>query len=379
MSLGDELELKGFMKILFLTTHLNTGGITSYILTLSRQLICMGHHVSMISSGGNMVDEFEKFGGKHFTCDIRTKSILSLKLLRAIPAVKKIITNQDIEVIHAHTRTTQFLACLSGFLSRVPYLSTCHGFFRPKLGRAMLPCWGRKVIAISEQVAGHLEKEFSVKPDNICVVRNGINLELFQSIETSLIESKRASLGVSGKKNIGIIARLSDVKGHVVLIDAMAMIRRKIPDAHLMIVGEGKEEAALKTQVARLNVSDCVSFYPVVNRTMDFLMLFDCFVLPSLQEGLGLSVMEAQAAGIPVVASHVGGIPSLIEHEQTGLLVEPRNEAQLAAAIVRVLTDHHLAKMLASNALDKAREHYSAGIMAEKILQVYEEVAGYGE
>ena len=331
----------------------------------------------VVSSGGDRVEDLKKIGAVHITMDISTKSVLSYKLLSAFLPLKKVIENEKIDIIHAHTRTTQWLACLITRMIGVPFISTCHGFFRPRFFRRFMPCWGKKVIAISEQVRDHLINDFGVKPGMIVTVRNGIDLKSFAPVDDQSRKNYQRQAGFNGEKVVGIIARLSDVKGHHVLIDAMKIVQDSISDVKLFIVGTGKEEQRLKSQVKRLGLCDVIFFHPVVNQTADFFRMFDCFVMPSLKEGLGLSVMEAQAAGLPVIASRTGGIPSLIEDGITGMLVEPGKPDMLAEKIVQLLGDERLLKELGSNARKKAEAEYGAEKMAEKIVKVYKETLGH--
>lgn len=133
-------------------------------------------------------------------------------------------------------------------------------------------------------------------------------------------------------------------------------------------------EPMLRDLVDRLNLKESVIFMPVVNNTAEILSLLDVFVMPSRQEGLGLSVMEAQASGLPVVASRVGGIPSLIDSGKDGILVEPEMKEPLADAIVELLQTREKAAMLGCAARKRAEEHYASEIMVEKTLQVYQKV-----
>jgi glycosyltransferase involved in cell wall biosynthesis len=363
------------MNILILTTHLNTGGITSYLLTLAKGLIYEGHRVYLASSGGNQFEDFTAVGVEHFVVDIRTKSELNPKLFSAVGKLQRFIRIKNIHVIHANTRVTQVMAWVLHKTTQRPYLSTCHGFFKTRLTRRLFPFWGQTVIAISEPVKEHLEKDFKVDPQQIAFITNGLDLGKFLPFREDYRREKRKMLGFDGHLLIGIIARLSDVKGHAVLIEAMEEVVRQKSNAKLLIVGEGKEEQNLRQLVARLNLNNCIYFYPVMNKAMDFLEIFDVFVMPSLQEGLGLSVMEAQACGLPVVASNVGGLPSLIEHEKTGLLVPSQDPAALAKAILELLNDRNKALALGKEARKFIEANFSSRVMVEKTEKVYERLA----
>ena len=180
-------------------------------------------------------------------------------------------------------------------------------------------------------------------------------------------------MGINEIKLIGIIARLSDVKGISVLIKAMANVLIEIPSANLMIVGQGPEESALKKLTQDLSLTAHVRFENTINQTQELLPVFDVFVMPSLMEGLGLSVMEAQACGIPVVASRVGGLVDLIEDGKSGFLVESNDPTALAKRIIELLHNPLEAKMMANQARLNIEQRFSVDLMLNKTLEAYEQ------
>jgi len=173
---------------------------------------------------------------------------------------------------------------------------------------------------------------------------------------------------------VGNIARLSDVKGQDVLIQAMAIVTKSLPDAILIIIGVGKMEDELKALVKDLDLDEIVKFFPSVNKTLESLSVFDVFVMPSRQEGLGLSIMEAMAMELPVVASNVGGIPNLIKDGKTGILVTPENAVELAAGIVKILENPVLSKEIGTEGRRFIKENCSSQSMVNQTLKVYEKV-----
>ena len=362
------------MNVLFLTTHLNTGGITSYLFTLSRQLKDLGAAVTIASSGGDRQGDFSALGIRLVPLNIRIKSELDPRLYAAVFKLRKIIRQESIDIIHAQTRVTQVMGALLSHTAPAAYCSTCHGFFKPRWSRKIFPCWGKAVIAISPAVREHLRRDLLVPEDRIALIRNGLNLEEFPLRSREEKHASRREWRLPDGPLLGIVARLSDVKGHSVLIDAMPAVLARFPAVRLLIVGEGKTAAGLKKQVETLGLEPQVIFMPVVNRTADILPLLDIFVLPSLQEGLGLSAMEAQAAGLPVIASRVGGLPSLIEDGRTGRLVEPRDSAQLAGAIIDLLEHPQDALAMGQRARAFIEREYSALRMARETLKMYNQI-----
>ena len=362
------------MTILFLANHFNTGGITTYLMTLARGLIQRGHKVYVATSGGNMVTALEALGAAHVTYNFNVKCEVHPRVFILAPRLAALIKNEKIDIIHAQTRVTQMSAALASRLSGVPYVSTCHGFFKPHPGRRLLPLWGRCVIAISAPVNNHLMHDFHLSPDQTALIPNGIDLQLFTPLEPSAQINLRQRWNVGDCPTVGIVARLSAVKGHAFLIDAMLKVRASIPNVKCLIFGSGSLESSLKEKVQAIGLEAVVKFYPVVNRTSEVLPLIDIFVQPSLQEGLGLAVLEAAAMGIPAIASRVGGLPDVVKDGQTGIFVPPKDSKTLAQAIITLFSDPAQIKTLGQNARAFAIKNFSAEIMTTATLAMYKGV-----
>ncbi|MFA5089918.1 MAG: glycosyltransferase family 4 protein [Candidatus Omnitrophota bacterium] len=361
------------MNILYLTTHLNIGGITTYLLSLSEALRQRGHKIYIASSAGELVPQFREKGVRHIFIPINTKSEASLKIWLSLAKLMPEIKKEGIDIIHAHTRVTQVLAGILSYFCRKPYISTCHGFFKKRLFRRICGCWGNMTIAISQPVKEHLISDFRVKEGNIRVVHNGIDLERFRADDIQDKIKIRIQMGLGNGPVIGIISRLSEVKGHVYLIEAMKAVLKKAPDAQLLIVGEGRMKKGLIVAAGDAGISSSVFFYPAVLDTNKALSAMDIFVLPSLKEGLGLSLMEAMAKGIAVIGSRVGGIQSLIRDGYNGILVEPADTYGISAAILRLLDNPAQAQALGEKARDFIARNFSLDEMAEETERVYRE------
>jgi len=353
------------MKILFLTTHLNYGGISSYTFSLAKELCELGNEVYIASASGDLMTPLKKTKIKHIHIPIKTKNELNPLILFSMFKLIGLIRRESIDIIHAQTRVTQVLASLLAKATKVPFVTTCHGFFRRNIGRQFFPCWGEKVIAISEAVRKHLMIDFYVEENDIAMVYNGIDIDYYR------VPDKRTDLNYQDK-TVGIVARLSSVKGHKYLIEAMAQVFAEFPEARLFMFGEGKIKYELVKQAQALKITDKAFFLPAVSNTSEVLQEIDIFVMPSLQEGLGLSILEAQACGLPVIASNVGGIPSLVKNEVTGLLVEPQDARALAAEIMKVMENKTLAMRLGKAGRKQVEEKFNLKQMAKKIEQIYQ-------
>ncbi|MDD5568665.1 MAG: glycosyltransferase, partial [Candidatus Omnitrophica bacterium] len=168
------------MNILFITNHLNTGGITSYLFTLAGGLKKKGHNVFVASSGGELTDKFKESGLEIIPIPIMTKKEINPKIILSAFKLSGVIKKNKIDIIHSHSRTTQVLGCLLACVSGVKHIFTCHGFFKRRLLRRLFPCWGDKVIAISHQVKEHLVVDFKLAENKITVINNGIDMVRFR-------------------------------------------------------------------------------------------------------------------------------------------------------------------------------------------------------
>jgi glycosyltransferase involved in cell wall biosynthesis len=163
---------------------------------------------------------------------------------------------------------------------------------------------------------------------------------------------------------------LAEQKGLCYLLKAAVLV----PEAIFVLAGEGPGRASLEAQVRELGLNKRVLFLGYRQDVPDLLACCDLFVLPSLFEGLPLSILEAMAANKPVVASAVGGNDEAIVHGETGLLVPPANPTALAAAIQTVLSNSDLSRRLAAAGKARVHEHFSAEAMVRQVAHIYEEV-----
>ncbi|NQT32572.1 MAG: glycosyltransferase family 4 protein [Candidatus Omnitrophica bacterium] len=364
------------MKILLLTTHLNTGGIGVYTVGLARYLKKEGIDVTVSSSGGDLEGILAEEGVPFVRTDIKTKSEFGPKVWKALPRLNKLITEGSFDLVHAQTRVAQVLSDFSCRTTGVPFVSTCHGFFKHKrLSRKVFPCWGEKVIAISESVSRHLTEDFGVPFEKIAMIHNGIELdkyvELSQEKDPLLMQEISLPEGVTV---IGSIGRLSSVKGFEYLVAAFERVLHENTNVALLIIGEGPEKDALERQIKKSGIEGKTFLIPESTQLKKHLSLFDIFCLPSVNEGLGLSIMEAMAAGRACIASEVGGLPELITDNVTGVLVPPGKPYALSRAILNLAGDPDLRQRLGAAAREKALKSFSIKNSVRATVEVYKEV-----
>jgi glycosyltransferase involved in cell wall biosynthesis len=362
------------VKVLQISTHLNIGGIGSYIVSLSAALKRKGLEAIVASSGGNLEAELQKIPVGHKHIPIDTKFELSLKVFISALRLSKIIKEEKIDIIHAHSRVSQVAALFASRMTGVPFVTTCHGYFK-KRARGIFDTWGSNVIAISDAVLWHLVNDLGVKKDRIALIYNGVDAEKFSQrpAEDELVNAKKA-LGLKGGPVIGTIGRLSPVKGHRFFVGAMRDIISKRPDAQGLIVGSGEEELSLRQLTGSLNISDSIIFVPSAPDTSKFLYLMDIFVFPSVKEGLGLALLEALACARPCVASRIGGIEDIIRKRHNGILVEPEDPGAIAAGVLSLLDDPSAATLMGERGRAVVSERFSLDIMADNTMALYRKV-----
>ncbi len=216
------------MKVLHVNTHINAGGIGQYILSLTKALKERRVECVVASGGGDLEPELKTYGITHWYLNIKTKFFLSPKVLKAIFGLSNIIKKEKIDLIHAHTRVSQVVANFTSRRTGVPYISTCHGYFKTRLSRRLFDTWGMRVVAISGAVKTHLEKDFGIDEKRIELIYNGVDISRFSlNYSSEEIANTKRSLGLNESPVIGTMGRLSPVKGQRFLVEAMKYVISK--------------------------------------------------------------------------------------------------------------------------------------------------------
>lgn len=228
-------------------------------------------------------------------------------------------------------------------------------------------------LVVSNSVAGKRHViERGMPSERVEVIPNGRELEIYRDADVADI---RASLGLAeDARLVGTVGRLIERKGHDDLLEAWPRVRSRHPDAHLVLVGDGPRRDQLESKAVALGVADSVHFLGMCEDVPSILAAFDAFAFPSHFEGLPGAVIEAMAAGLPIVATPVDGNRELVEDGETGIFVPVKDPAELACALGRVLEDTALASRLGQNARRDAFERYAVDQMVAAFERLYESV-----
>jgi glycosyltransferase involved in cell wall biosynthesis len=230
------------------------------------------------------------------------------------------------------------------------------------------------VVCVARFVARDLERR-GVAPSRLHVIPNGIHVSA--AILASQRTTAREGLGLGADVPvIGMVSRLERFKGHRFLLDALPLLRRRFPDLHVVIAGDGPARVELIGHALRAGIDHCITFTGHRRDISALLPAFDVFVSTSLAEGLPFSLLEAMAAGLPVVATSVGGVPELVRHAETGLLVPAGDAPALAHAIAALLTDPERCRRMGEAGALRVNTQFTMAGMIERTESVLLAAAG---
>lgn len=242
--------------------------------------------------------------------------------------------------------------------------------------------YGRQVdgfLAVSEEVRQAIINELgtTVQP-KIFTINNGVDVRRYQQAEE--LTSLRAALGLDEQARLIItVGRLTEQKGQTYLIDAAPQIIETHPETHFLIVGEGELRSSLLAQVIKTGYTKHFHFLGNRQDVPNLLATAELFVLPSLWEGLSIALLEAMAAGKPIVATAVAGTNQVMLNHQTGLIVPPTDSPALAQAICQLLAQPDQAQMMGQAAQQQVITHYSAQKQAEEHRVLYQKLLKHYE
>ena len=383
------------MFAVLLPAHI-TGGMEIHSLALAIGIASRGHDVTIITSRhpeGILEENIEGVRVCYSKC--RPTSRLPLGM-HAWELFEKLHNQGPFDIIHSQSKSGLYYIRKGLFRAYgIPLVTTMHGttfagikshinrgfsiFLIPKILFLLANHYinmrnfvssSDAVIAISREIEENMPKEFGISPEKIKTVYNGIDTKIFTPYDSPLGEKYR------GKKIILSASVLHRQKGIQYLIRALGSLSGKKQDIILLIAGRGEYEKSLRQLVQELKLGEKVVFLGNLpnNELPDYYNIADIFVMPTVAvEGLPLVLLEAMACEKPVVASDIGGIPTVISDRENGLLIKPGDAKELGDAISLLLNRADLAKSIGENARRTIVEGFSRDIMVEKTLAVYSE------
>lgn len=380
---------EGKLKVIRIIGRLNVGGPAIHVVNLTaglnperfEQLLVIG---SESPGEGSMMDYALSKGVKPVVVpEIVTAFSLAPRDLMALLKLYLLIHRCRPHIVHTHTAKAGFLGRLAAWLAGVPLIlhtyhgHVLHGYYRPvrsRLLRLMEQALARltdRLVTVSEQVKDDLVSYGIAKAEKISVIPLGFDLNPFLTSHTQKGEF-RQEMGLSDEiKLVGIVGRIFPIKNHRLFLDAAARIAICERAARFVIVGDGVLRSKLEQQTRELGIADRVLFTGWRRDMPRIYVDLDILVVSSDNEGTPVSVIEAMAAGCPVVATRVGGLSDLVADGQTGYLVPPRDPEELANAVLHLLRDSETVRRIAGNARNAVREGFSLARLIADEEQLY--------
>jgi len=293
-----------------------------------------------------------------------------------VDKIRQHIRRYEIELVHSHSYKTDLYGYLAVRNTGIPILATSHFWTRRTISLRLYAYLDQlvlrrfnHVVAVSDEIAKEVAAG-GVPPARVSVINNGIDLNAFQNA----VPIGDAEYRVKSARIVGAVGRLVDQKGFDYLLRAIPRILERYPSTSFHIAGDGTERRKLEALASELSISEQVHFMGARSDMPDVYASFDIFVLPSLNEGMPIALIEAMAASKPVVATRVAAVPKLVINGETGLLIEPRNPTALSDAICQLLENSALCERLGRSARTRVEQQFSSEVMAQRYLKLYRQL-----
>lgn len=363
----------GRIRVVYLAHAFMVGGAEEMVLNLVRHLPARFEPlVCCIHEAGPIGEEIRKTGTPLAVLGLTP----GLRRPGDIGGIRRYLRDTRPQIVHTFLLTASIYGRLAAILERVPVVIGTevniyeHKRFAHALAERLLMAGTDRIIASADSVRDFYVKQVHADPAKVDVIYNAVDFA--QADATMSKAEMRTSLRLPSDARVaGVIARLTEQKGHRYLFEALASVPA-LSNVHLLVVGGGERRDALGRDVSAKGLSSRVHFLGPRRDLGNLLAAMDVFVLPSLWEGLPLSMVLAMGAGVPVVATRVAGIPEVVDDGRTGLLVPPRDAGALGEALARVCSDAQLRARIGAAARAAVLPRFGIDRYVDSIVGLYD-------
>ena len=355
------------LKIVYVITRMVVGGAQETTKHMAEHFCREGHEVLLVMGPETGPEGRLEADVPTVVLPTLVRRVSPVADLRTVWLLYRLFRRERPDIVQSQTAKARFVAPVAARLARVPsVIQTIHGFsFNNEIDRyewlylrleriaARMCHWN---VFVSDADLEEAERRRIVDPDKATVIRSGVDLEKMMAAGSSGAADLRAEYEIPGGKIVTLLGRLSSPKTPEVFVDAAALVVKHHPETRFLLVGDGAKKTAIKARIARLGLERSVFLLGLRMDAPELVAASDVVVHSSTHEGLPKTIHEAIAAGKPVIATAVGGIPAVLENGVTGLLVSPLDPEGLAAAMTSLIEDERLGQRLAAAALQTLPE-----------------------
>ncbi len=379
------------IRLCYVLTPIEFGGLEKVSLTFLQNIDRDRFDIDLVvlirpwEGEGIFVKKIEKEGYPIFRIPValypRNKGEDYFRVLRAFHNLFSFLKQKSFDLVHAHGYFADIIGLPAARLLRIPFISTCHGWISNDIKLKaydeldfFILHFADKIIAVSENIK-KLLIEHGIKERKIEVIYNATGFKIDADVSKKNRLAKRSSLNINNNECVlGYVGRLSPEKGLAYLIEAISILLNSGISLKLLLIGDGSQRNELESIVKKKSLTSSVIFTGFQNDIENWIPAMDIFILPSLTEGSPISILEAMAYGIPVIASAVGGVSELIESWKDGILVMPCKPDEIAKAVIALHVDIVLRNKIAEAGQDKLRLKYDIKNWINRIQSQYLDV-----
>jgi glycosyltransferase involved in cell wall biosynthesis len=366
-------------RVLHLITRLPIGGAERMLLGVLHNLDATRFDsvVCCIQDRGELADEVESLGISVHALGLMARGGFDR---RVVPALRRLILEQKVELVHSHLYHANLYGRLAAWCEGIPIIASVHNTYTRRkwhrhLINRLLARLTFRITAGSADVERDIISQDHVAPGKVVRLPNCIDLDRVATSLSSAVAKQRLGFDPADMV-IATVGRMEEQKGHAFLLEAFASLRQ-IPELEgislrLLMVGDGRLRAATEQRAADLNIAGICRFVGSIKDLADVYCAMDVFVMPSLWEGLSLAMLEAMAAGLPMIATDVGGARDVLGDSLRGILVPAADASALVRAIHGLLLDAEKRGVMADAGSRHVRENYSVSALSRQLAELYD-------
>ncbi|MVX64180.1 glycosyltransferase [Clostridium chromiireducens] len=358
-------------NILYFTRTMGVGGTEKVILQLCEIMKQESNKIVVCSCGGVNVEELNKMGIKHYGIpDIEKKDIKTV--LNTLKIVSKIIKRENINIVHTHHRMAAFYTKIFKITRSFIFIHSAHNTFKDKKLLTKFALGNAYIVAVGNKVKENLCDFYRIPKCNVEVIHNAIKPFKGPIQPIELLQKYRRD----GYFLVGNIGRLSEQKGMEYFIKAVPLVLKEYRKIKFFIIGDGEDKEKLENLVSDLNLKNDVILLGYRNDIQNVMSQLELIVLSSLWEGFPLTPIEAFSVGKTIVATAVDGTVEIVEDGVNGILIDPKEEGQIADGIGEIYKFCEKTKTFEESAFEKYKEEFSYEVLKNRYRIYYKKLMG---